>query len=935
MEKYAGLTMEVDVSSVDAATKSLANFKQANHSAADGLDDFVNHAEVARQKARDLKREAGEQAKSLASVASSIDPTVKKMSQLQKASVELDNLWKSGAVGDNEFFRLSEMIETQTNDIIRSRRLMTESGREAAAAEKASAAAAAAAAREQASAQRAAARAAQQAAAQEARAIAKAEAEKQKAIAAGQRYIDSLQQQVDMMGKTSAEMMEMKAAQLGVASQAAPLIAQLNSQGSAMKLAGVSAGQYSQAMRMLPAQITDVVTSLASGMPVWMVAIQQGGQIKDSFGGIGNTFKVLMSFVTPLRVGIAALGAGLAYMAYTAYDAFNKLGQAREAATKTLGMGGDYADQLARQIKAISDSSGQAIDDVTKLFINTSDGATEARDKLIAVGFSYKDATDQVNAYKNASTFTPLNGAIAAHKMEVDGIKDSWGGVLETVRDYWTQLGLIRASAASQGNITPGMMQLSTQARELQRTMRNLQTEGAKATAKAADEIKKQLLATDAVAGATARLTEAQKYQAQVAASGDKEAIKNSKALVAARQKELEEAIKRANKTPKVKKERIVKGATENYDRDLMTLQAELATLQKHTEINDKISSQRKSLWNTESQISLLEKIRADSAGRNLTEEEKSLLANKDKVLALAEQKASLGDQIVQQQQLNKLMDESTKYIQKTRAETDALNSGRGLSDRMAQRQKEMQSLQADWLNRGGSTGDEQFQKMVEARQQYYDTEDQLRSDWLAGAENAFNNYGDAATNMYDNIGNIASNALNGLSDMMTEFLMTGKADFADFAKSIISSIVSMITKMVIFNAISGAVGGSTWSFAGGFATGGYTGDGGKYEPAGVVHKGEFVFTKEATSRIGAGNLYKMMRGYASGGQVGGSSGITSGGGGGGAAVFNVGDINIQSGSARSDAPAMERGVRAIVDQMFTEACGQGGKLYNFVMERT
>lgn len=37
---------------------------------------------------------------------------------------------------------------------------------------------------------------------------------------------------------------------------------------------------------------------------------------------------------------------------------------------------------------------------------------------------------------------------------------------------------------------------------------------------------------------------------------------------------------------------------------------------------------------------------------------------------------------------------------------------------------------------------------------------------------------------------------------------------------------------------------------AGGFASGGYTGDGGKFEPAGVVHKGEFVMTKEQTQRF-------------------------------------------------------------------------------------
>jgi tape measure domain-containing protein len=45
------------------------------------------------------------------------------------------------------------------------------------------------------------------------------------------------------------------------------------------------------------------------------------------------------------------------------------------------------------------------------------------------------------------------------------------------------------------------------------------------------------------------------------------------------------------------------------------------------------------------------------------------------------------------------------------------------------------------------------------------------------------------------------------------------------------------------------------------FAEGGYTGAGGKYEPAGVVHKGEYVFTQEDVQRIGLNNLEMMHRG--------------------------------------------------------------------------
>jgi lambda family phage tail tape measure protein len=58
-----------------------------------------------------------------------------------------------------------------------------------------------------------------------------------------------------------------------------------------------------------------------------------------------------------------------------------------------------------------------------------------------------------------------------------------------------------------------------------------------------------------------------------------------------------------------------------------------------------------------------------------------------------------------------------------------------------------------------------------------------------------------------------------------------------------------------------------------GFASGGYTGDGGKHQPAGVVHRGEFVMSKAATRRLGVANLDAMhqsaLKGYASGGLVG------------------------------------------------------------------
>lgn len=109
--------------------------------------------------------------------------------------------------------------------------------------------------------------------------------------------------------------------------------------------------------------------------------------------------------------------------------------------------------------------------------------------------------------------------------------------------------------------------------------------------------------------------------------------------------------------------------------------------------------------------------------------------------------------------------------------------------------------------------------------------------------------------------------------------------DGADAAKQAIADLLMQIAKVQFAKGAVGLLGGTSWgsdliSLVGSgltFASGGYTGAGGKYQPAGTVHKGEYVFSKAATSRIGVGNLDAMhraaKRGYAEGGYVGGSAG--------------------------------------------------------------
>lgn len=168
---------------------------------------------------------------------------------------------------------------------------------------------------------------------------------------------------------------------------------------------------------------------------------------------------------------------------------------------------------------------------------------------------------------------------------------------------------------------------------------------------------------------------------------------------------------------------------------------------------------------------------------------------------------------------------------------------------------------------------DEEIAKLKERRAVIQATSEQRRGDPIAGIKDGMNQLDDSVNDVAGNISQITQNAFNGMSNALTDFVLTGKANFKDLAKSILSDITSMIVKMVLFNSIKSAMGSFGFAEGGyvGFASGGYTGDGGKYTPAGVVHRGEYVITKEATSRLGIGFLNHLNygRGYATGGAVG------------------------------------------------------------------
>ncbi|EQT62732.1 hypothetical protein G840_01481 [Escherichia coli HVH 188 (4-2356988)] len=130
---------------------------------------------------------------------------------------------------------------------------------------------------------------------------------------------------------------------------------------SQLSKTGMSAKQTAFAMRMLPAQMTDIVVGLSTGQSPFMVLMQQGGQLKDMFGGIGPAIKGVGSYVlgliNPFTLAAAAVGVlGLAYY---------KGSQEQDEFNKSLILTGNQLGTTSGQLADIAQRAGNAADSTT------------------------------------------------------------------------------------------------------------------------------------------------------------------------------------------------------------------------------------------------------------------------------------------------------------------------------------------------------------------------------------------------------------------------------------------------------------------------------------------------------------------------------------------------------------------------------------------
>ncbi|EFO0941264.1 phage tail tape measure protein [Escherichia coli] len=744
----------------------------------------------------------------------------------------------------------------------------------------------------------------------------------------------------------------------------------LSRQALAAQKAGISVGQYKAAMRTLPAQFTDIATQLAGGQNPWLILLQQGGQVKDSFGGMIPMFRGLAGAITLPMVGVTSLAVATGALVYAWYQgdstlsAFNKtlvlsgnqsgltadrmltlsragqaagltFNQAREslAALVNAGVrGGEQFDAINQSVARFASASGVEVDKVAEAFGKLT---TDPTSGLMVMARQFRNVTaeqiayvaqlqrsgDEAGALQAANDIATKGFDEQTRRLKENmGTLETWadktGKAFKSMWDAILDIGRPESSADMLASAQKAFDEADKKWQWYQsRSQRRGKTASFRANLQGAwDDRENARLGLAAAtlqsdmekAGELAARDRAERESSQLKYTG--EAQKAYERLLTplekytARQEELNKALK-DGKILQADYNTLMASAKKDYESTqkkpsgvkvsagerqedqahaaLLALETELRTLEKHSGANEKISQQRRDLWKAENQYVVLKEA---ATKRQLSEQEKSLLAHEKETLEYKRQLAELGDKIEHQKRLNELAQQAARFEQQQSAKQAAISAkARGLTDRQAQRESEEQRLREVYGDNPAALA-----KATSALKNTWSAEEQLRGSWMAGMKSGWGEWAESATDSFSQVKNAATQTFDGIAQNMAAMLTGSEQNWRSFTRSVLSMMTEILLKQAmvgivgsIGSAIGGAVGGGA-SASGGtaiqaaaaklhFATGGFTGTGGKYEPAGIVHRGEFVFTKEATSRIGVGNLYRLMRGYATGGYVGGT----------------------------------------------------------------
>lgn len=952
-DQIASITLRADVSDLKTASNELDKLGQAAAGAVDKADDlnsvFRAGADAGKQSAAAL----WEQQKSFKGLLESIDPTLAALGKLDDQQQKLRTIHSKGLLDTEEFTHYQKILDD-------TRLKLTDTGEAAARAQ--------------------AELAATQAAEKQSAALKNLLGSIDPTI----RAFNSLDEQHAQLvahfeaGRINGAQFEhfntiLNQTRERLSGVADVLPEALSRQEAAARRAGISVGQYSAAMRTLPAQFTDIATQLAGGQSPFLILLQQGGQIKDQFGGVkgaltgvGDYLRTLIGFINPVTVGIGGLVVGLGAIAVAWYKGSQEAGEFNKqliltgnysaksasqltdlaqkiggssgkvaAAARTLaevvGAGTFKTEQLetvTRAALAMQEATGQSVDTTIKNFQKLYASPTKAAEDLNStLHFLTSSQYDYISSLERRGEKEDAAEAAAkaysqAEQKRSQQILDNMGlieraagSVSKALKGMWDSLLDIGRPEAPADMLKKMQTQLAqyekallperqrmgygysydTSSSDQEYDSRRKAQLAAIATLKEQISLKQKEVSTQKeinesekqAADADNKRTNALIYRNRILEQSATWQEKRSKALSelwknvaaspgdwsSAQRQQAVDAINKQfhpDKQPKTPAVKVSAGdrSTDTYNADTLALQAQLKTLQDHRDINDVISQQRKQQWELISKITILESKANDPKGRALTLDEKSLLSNKEKLLAQADINAGLGDQIAKQQKLNTLADQATKLAQQQaakQAEIDA--AAKGTSTREAERAATRLRLSETY-----AFNPEAQKKVLAQQEETYRKEDELRSNWQAGAKRGWADYAESATNTFEAMRNVAGSTFSGLSDMLTSLVTTGTASLKEFTKSMLKMIAEVTNRLLVAYAVQAAMGWISGGSGGGSTPGGayanaaagvtFNAKGGVYDSPGLskyvngVYDTPQYFTFQGASKFAKGGVF-------------------------------------------------------------------------------
>lgn len=1006
-DQIASITLRADVSDLKTASNELDKLGEAAAGAVGKADDlnsvFRAGAESAKQGSEGIK----EQQVALKGLLENIDPVNKALNRLDEQQAALRNFQTKGFLDTDDFQHYNKILDD-------TRLKLTDTGEAAARAQ--------------------------------AELVATQAAEKQSAalknllgsIDPTIRAFNSLDEQHAQLvahfeaGRINGAQFEhfntiLNQTRERLSGVADVLPEALSRQEAAARRAGISVGQYSAAMRTLPAQFTDIATQLAGGQSPFLILLQQGGQIKDQFGsvqgalsGVGEYIRSMAGMINPTTIALAGLVGTVGLLAAAAYSSSEQFDLVARSVIMMGGAGFASMQQLNEAAEEVAGKTNTSISSTvdTLVMLNDTGKYTASQMKQIATSITLmgKAGSD------TKTTMSDFGKIVSDPVKGLASLNEQYGFVDEAMMKHIIQLRKQKGEEAAVAEAIQLYADvMSKRAEETNKATDNI--------GRVWDTLKKSASDNFRDIGITVRawgnqvidifnLVEASikdlflnitsldaKFTGTVAGWAEKipgggalanflgmdvEAMKKAGAEadkeIAANKKRYDELWKRVTApNAQASYEAEARGATvkgeggssresrdvvsklaedsakktkearatldagdrtlENYRAQARTLTETLETLQQTGETHAK---------NTEfsKQQSRFAELDEAAKTRALTAQEKSLLSSREAILNAAKVIDQKNKEVEAQQKINGLAQQANKYVTQMSEKTDALRDSAGLSSRQTQRMMEEAQLRQGWLNGGGKLEDAGYEKELAALRSYYAEEDKLRGDWKAGAVSGWNEYLEAATNTYDAVKGVAGSTLTGLSDMLTDLMMTGKASIKEFGKSMLRMILDVTNRLMVAYTLQAAMGwisgGSSASAGAGqsFAVPSFTPNakGGVYESQGLhqyvngVYDSPQYFTFQGASKFAKGGVFAEAGAEAimpltrdSSGRLG----VRAQGGSGGQPQVNI-DIYVDnkgntssnsSGDGNAAARALGKEIEAKVTEVLMRATRSDGLL--------